>query len=145
MTELLPTPPLPLAIARTRVDAGTWVSPACWRAFQRALSMTSLRSSGVISPQAMRTSRTPGWTPRRVSTSRLMSARIGQPPIVSLIVTVTTPSSPTVTAGTMPRVTMSAPSSGSTTVPSTASTSSRLGNGAVVVGDITGILTAFAV
>ena len=53
VTELLPTPPLPLAMASTRVDAGTWVSPACWRAFQRALSITSLRSSAVISPQEM--------------------------------------------------------------------------------------------
>ena len=65
VTELLPTPPLPLAMARTRVDAGTWVSPACWRAFHRALSITSLRSSGVISPHSMRTSVTPGWTPTR--------------------------------------------------------------------------------
>ena len=56
---------------------------------------------------------------------------IGQPPMVSLIVTVTTPSAATITDGTIPSVTMSAPSSGSTTVPSTASTSSRLGGGSV--------------
>jgi hypothetical protein len=55
VTELLPTPPLPLAMASTRVVAGISVSGAFSRAFQRALDMTSLRSSLVISPQSMRT------------------------------------------------------------------------------------------
>ena len=132
MTELLPTPPLPLAIASTRVVAGTRVSPACWRAFQRALSITSVRSSGVISPHVMCTSLTPGWTPTRDSISRLMSARSGQPPIVSLTVTSTTPVADTATAGTMPSETMSLPSSGSMTDSRTATTSSRVG-GAVVM------------
>ena len=53
MTELLPTPPLPLAMARIRHDAGTSVSGAFSRAFQRALNITSLRSSLVISPQSI--------------------------------------------------------------------------------------------
>ena len=75
VTELLPTPPLPLAMASTRHDNGTSVSGARSRACQRALSITSVRSSEFISPHAMRTSVTPGWTPMRVSTSRLMSAR----------------------------------------------------------------------
>ena len=127
--ELLPTPPLPLAIASTLVVAGTCVSPACWRAFQRALSITALRSSGVISPQSMRTSATPGWTPTRCSISRLMSARSGQPPMVSLTVTRTIPSAPTSTPGTMPSDTMSLPSSGSTTDSRTLRTSSRVGGG----------------
>ena len=131
VTELLPTPPLPLAMARMRVDAGTCVSVACWRMPQRAFAITSLRSSGVISPQSMRTSVTPGWTPTRCSISRLMSARNGHPPIVSLTTTRTVPSGSTVTAGTIPSVTMSAPSSGSTTDSSTATTSSRVGGGAV--------------
>ena len=109
------------------------VSPACWRAFQRALSMTSLRSSDVISPQSIVTSRTPGCTPTRCSISRLMSARKGQPPIVSLTVTATSPSGDTVTDGTMPSETMSAPSSGSITVSRTARTSSRVGAGRSVM------------
>ena len=134
VTELLPTPPLPLAIASTRHDSGTSVSGARSRACQRALSITSVRSSEFISPHTMRTSVTPGWTPMRVSTSRLMSARSGQPPIVSLMPTVTTPSASTSTDGTMPSDTMSAPSSGSMTEPSTASTSSRLGAATPLVG-----------
>ena len=94
-------------------------------------SMTSLRSSGVISPHSMRTSVTPGCTPTRCSISRLMSARRGHPPMVSLTVTRTTPSPSTATAGTMPSDTMSAPSSGSMTDSRTARTSSGLGGGAV--------------
>ncbi len=140
VTELLPTPPLPLAMATTRVLAGTWVSPACSLAFQRALSITSVRSSGVISPHVMCTSLTPGWTPTRDSISRLMSARSGQPPIVSLTVTSTSPVGDTDTAGTMPRETMSLPSSGSMTDSRTATTSSRVG-GAVVMTPILPVLT----
>ena len=60
VTELLPTPPLPEAMASTRVVAGIWVSGAFSRACQRALSITSERSSLVISPQSICTSRTPG-------------------------------------------------------------------------------------
>jgi hypothetical protein len=45
VTELLPTPPLPLATARILHDVGISVSGAFSRAFQRAFSMTSLRSS----------------------------------------------------------------------------------------------------
>ena len=41
VTDDLPTPPLPLAMARIRVDAGTSVLGAFSRAFQRALSITS--------------------------------------------------------------------------------------------------------
>ena len=121
--ELLPTPPLPLPIASTWQFVGTALAGAFSRAFHRALLITSARSSAFISPQSMRTSVTPGWRPTRCSTSFLMSARSGQPPIVSLMPIVTTPSSATVTAGTMPSDMMSAPSSGSITVRSTSSTS----------------------
>ena len=54
VTELLPTPPLPLAMASTRHDSGTSVSGASSRACQRALSITSVRSSEFISPHTMR-------------------------------------------------------------------------------------------
>ena len=60
VTELLPTPPLPLAIASTRALSGICVSFACSRAFQRARVITALRSSAVISPQSMVTLLTPG-------------------------------------------------------------------------------------
>ena len=125
--ELLPTPPLPLAIASTWQVAGTALSGAFERACQRALLITSARSSAFISPHSMRTSVTPGWRPTRCSTSRLMSARSGQPPIVSLMPIVTVPSVPTSTPGTMPSDTMSAPSSGSITVRRTSSTSAGVG------------------
>ena len=115
VTELLPTPPLPLAMASTRAVIGISVSGAFSRAFQRAFSITSLRSSLVISPQSMRTLVTPGCTATRLSTSFLIWARRGHPPIVSLTPTVTAPSAATATPGTMPSDTMSAPSSGSMT------------------------------
>ena len=127
VTELLPTPPLPLAIASTRVLSEMAVSGADSRAFQRAFVITSLRSSLVISPQSIRTSVTPGCTATRVSTSFLIWARNGQPPMVSLTPTVTAPSGVTVMDGTMPSVTMSAPSSGSITERSSVVTSSTEG------------------
>ena len=65
VTEDLPTPPLPLAIARTRADNGTAVSVAFSRAFHLARDMTSVRSSGVISPQSIFTLVTQGCTSRR--------------------------------------------------------------------------------
>ena len=79
MTEVLPTPPLPEAMASTRVVAGTCVSGACSRAAQRALSMTSDLSSAVISVQSSFTCRTPGSAATRVSTSFLIWARSGHP------------------------------------------------------------------
>ena len=55
VTDDLPTPPLPLAIARTRAVVGTAVSVAFSRAFQRARVMTADRSSAFISPQSILT------------------------------------------------------------------------------------------
>ena len=49
VTELLPTPPLPLAIARTRVVAEISVVGAFSRAFQRAACIAAVRCSWVIS------------------------------------------------------------------------------------------------
>ena len=71
-----------------------------------------------------------GCTATLVSTSFLIWARKGQPPIVSFTPTVTTPSSVTLTDGTIPSVTMSAPNSGSITARNsvvTVSTSGGLG------------------
>ena len=143
MTELLPTPPLPLAMASTLQLNGISVSGAFWRAFQRALVITSLRSSAFISPHEIFTSATPGCTDTLPSTSRLISARNGQPRIVSLTPTVTTPSGVMSTDGTIPSDTMSAPSSGSITVASAAITSSCVG-GAIPAG-MSGILPAVTV
>ena len=134
VTELLPTPPLPLATATTRALAGICVSGACSRAFHRALSMTSLRSSALISPHSMFTDRTPGWVATRVSMSLRICPRSGQPPMVSLTPTTTSPSGLTVTDGTIPRSTMSEPSSGSMTPRSSPMIASTVG---VVAMDVT--------
>ncbi len=148
VTELLPTPPLPLAMASTLQVSGISVSGAFWRAFQRALVITSVRSSAFISPHEILTSVTPGCTDTLASTSRLISARSGHPLIVSLTPTVTTPSVEMSTDGTMPRVTMSAPSSGSITLPSASITSPTVGGAdtvAAVSAGMSGILPAESV
>ena len=74
-----------------------------------------------------------------------MSARNGQPPIVSFTVTRTAPSSATETAGTIPSETMSLPSSGSITDSRTAITSSRVGAGIDRSGAMDGILPVLTV
>jgi hypothetical protein len=107
--------------------AGTSVSGAFSRAAQRALSITSERSSGVISPQAIVTERTPGCVAMRVSTSFLICARSGQPAIVSFTPIVTSPSADTLDPVVMPRSTMFPPSSGSITPRSRPVISSREG------------------
>ena len=133
VTDDLPTPPFargdgqhvarlgdhrlpPRSRARS---SGLWSSPRC----------APRRSSP---PQTIFVRATPGCSSTRVSTSFLISARIGQPLIVSLISTVTQPSSATSTEGTMPSDTMSAPSSGSITFDRTAMTSSTVGGAPTV-------------
>ena len=127
VTELLPTPPLPLAIASTRALVGTAVSLAFSRAFQRAFVITSERSVAVISPQSMVTLVTPGCVSTRDSMSFLICARSGQPLMVNLIPIVTAPAGVTVTSPAMPRSTMLAPSSGSMTARNIVRTSSAVG------------------
>ena len=72
VTELLPTPPFPLAIANIRVFNGICVSGACSRAFHRARVITLVRSSAFISPQSIITLLTPGCLLTRLSTSFLI-------------------------------------------------------------------------
>ena len=60
VTELLPTPPLPLETARTRVVAGISVSGAFSRGVQRAACIAAVLCSWVISTQCTFTSVTPG-------------------------------------------------------------------------------------
>ena len=69
VTDDLPTPPLPLAMARMRAPVGTAVSVAFSRAFQRARDITAVRSSAVISPQSIFTFCTQGCTSRRLRMS----------------------------------------------------------------------------
>ena len=123
VTDDLPTPPLPEAMARTRVVAGTAVSGASSRAFQRARAMTAARSSASMLATRTSTSRTQSSAATCPRTSRSIWVRNGQAAIVRATSTVT--SSPlTVTARTMPRSTMVSPSSGSITARRLWSTSS---------------------
>ena len=55
VTELLPTPPLPEAMAKIRVVAEIAVSEAFSLAFQRALAIVAERSSAFISPHSILT------------------------------------------------------------------------------------------
>ena len=127
VTELFPTPPLPLAIASTRALIGTCVSLACSFAFHLARVITAVRSSAVISPQSMVTLVTPGCTNTRDSMSFFICTRSGQPLMVSFIAMDTKPSVLTVTSPAMPKSTMLSPSSGSMTARNSSVTSSDVG------------------
>ena len=87
VTDDFPTPPFPEAIEITRVRPGIWVGAALSRAFDRARSITFVRSSGVNSSQWRVTLVIPGNVPTRDSQSRLMVARNGHPAVVRAIVT----------------------------------------------------------
>ena len=114
VTDDLPTPPLPDAMASTRALAGTAVSGASSRAFQRARAMTAARSSASMAATRTSTERTQSRDCTWPTTSRSIWLRSGQAAMVSA--TSTTTSRPaTVTARTIPRSTMVSPSSGSTT------------------------------
>ena len=129
VTDDLPTPPLPLAMASTRVVDGTSVGAAFSRALNRARCIAAVFCSAVISPYSTDTSVTPGRPRTFDSTSRLICARSGQPAVVSATVTPTWPSGDTRISSTMPRSTMLACSSGSITPPRMPRTSSGEGGG----------------
>ncbi len=129
VTDDLPTPPLPLATAITRVVEGTSVGAAFSRAFQRARCIAAVFCSGVISPYSTATAVTPGSPRTFDSTSCLICVRSGQPAVVRATRTVTAPSGSTRMSSTMPSSTMSACSSGSMTPRSMPRTSSGAGGG----------------
>ena len=83
VTDDLPTPPLPLAIASTRAVDGTSVGAAFSRALKRARCIAAVFCSGVISPYSTFTAVTPRNPRTFDSTSRLICARRGQPAVVS--------------------------------------------------------------
>ena len=88
-TDDLPTPPLPDAMARTLVVAGTALAGASRRTFQRALAMAADFCSAVISPQSILTDVTPGMSLIRPLISVWSWARNGQPDVVRTICTTT--------------------------------------------------------
>src|SRR5690606_25180523 len=133
VTDDLPTPPLPDAIATTLVVGGTAVSGARSWALRRARLIVRAFSSAVSSVQLKRTADTPGIDSTRVRASRWIWARSGQPAVVRAMVTRTSPPGFTSTPLTMPRSTMSLPSSGSMTPRSIATMSSGVGAASSVV------------
>jgi len=131
VTEDLPTPPLPEAMASTRVVAGMAVGPALSAAFFLARSMVAAFSSLLSSVQSILTLVMPGNDSMRALVSLRICARSGHPIVVSAMVTMTSPSSETVAPFAMPRSTMSLPSSGSITPRRTSMISSLVGRGLV--------------
>ena len=117
VTEDLPTPPLPLAIANTLVSEPGWengISRCAWP--PRRVSWRPERWSAVITPRVRSTAVTPATAPTAVVTSRLIVSLRGQPATVSSTVTRTRPSSAMSTESTMPRSVIGRLISGSLTV-----------------------------
>src|SRR6478672_5340847 len=126
VTEDLPTPPLPLAIANTFVRLPGWengISRWAWPA--RRVSCSPERCSAVITPSWRSTPVTPGTRVTAAVTSRLIVSLRGQPATVSSTVRWTTPSASISTESTMPSSVIGRLISGSLTVASAALTCSR--------------------
>ncbi len=122
----LPTPPLPLAIARTRVEASTEMPFERPLTSPRSLVVSAARSSGLITSKSSETDSTPGSGSRCSATWVSKLERSGQPATVSAIVTATCPFS-TRTSRTMSSSVTGRFSSGSMTLPSASVICSRLG------------------
>jgi hypothetical protein len=111
----------------TFVVDGTAVRSGRSAMLRRARSIAAALPARSSSVNSIRTSVTPGSEPTRARTSRWISARSGQPAVVSATVTCTVPSGSTRAPFAIPSSTMSAPSSGSTTPRSSPTTSSTVG------------------
>src|SRR4051794_4237805 len=123
VSDDLPTPPLPDAIASTRVRGESWIPRS--GAPPRSCVVSAARSSGVITSNCSRTERTPGSDPTCSATWSSKLERSGQPATVRAIVTETSGPSKS-TARTMFSSVTGRRSSGSITRPSPARTSSRV-------------------
>ena len=104
VTDDLPTPPLPLATAYTRVSEEGWANgisrsgaPAAELALQLAALLLAHHVQVHRAPPV-----TPGSAATAAVTSRVMVSRIGQPATVRYTSTLTAPSGPTSTLLTMP-------------------------------------------
>src|SRR5271166_2709220 len=93
VTDDLPTPPLPLATAYTRVSEDGWENGICGSGRPpRSWVCSARRCSSLITSSSTRTLDTPGTLPTAAVTSRVMVSRSGQPATVSQTSTSTTPS-----------------------------------------------------
>src|SRR6266702_8583227 len=128
VTDDLPTPPLPLATAYTRVSEDGWANGICGSDRPpRSLVCRARRCSSLITSSCTRTEDTPGSLPTAAVTSRVMVSRSGQPATVRYTSTSTAPSAPTLTFLTMPSSVMGRWISGSCTPSSAWVTCSALG------------------
>src|ERR1700759_3219794 len=135
VTDDLPTPPLPLATAYTRVSEVGWANGISGSARPpRSLVCSARRCSSLITSSWTRTVETPGSLPTAVVTSRVMVSRSGHPATVRYTSTSTAPSAPMLTFLTMPRSVMGRWISGSCTPSSAWVTCSALGG--LMVGEV---------
>ena len=141
MTVDLPTPPLPLVTAMTRVSESAVNGLVAVRFPPRRRSVSAARCSSVMTPTSTCTLRMPGTPAAASATSRSMRFAMGHPAIVSRIPTVAKPSSTSTS-----RIISSSPrgrrSSGSVTAPTasrtasaTVSVASGMGGHSGVAGD----------
>src|SRR5262249_43235812 len=130
VTDDLPTPPLPLAIAYTWVSDDGWANgisrstrpPRSW-------VCSSRRCSSLITSRSTATPVTPGTAATAAVTSRVMVSRSGQPATVRYTSTLTLPSGAISTFLTMPRSVIGRRISGSLTRASASLTCSVVGGG----------------
>src|SRR5215469_14222106 len=128
VTDDLPTPPLPLATAYTRVSEFGWANGICGSGRPpRSLVCRARRCSSLITSSWTRTEDTPGSLPAAAVTSRVMVSRSGHPATVRYTSTSTAPSAATSTFLTMPSSVIGRWISGSCTPPSAWATCSALG------------------
>src|SRR5690348_10999758 len=123
VSDDLPTPPLPDAIAITRVAGESWIPRVSTPPRRRVVS--AARSSGLITSKWSSTLSTPGSDATCWCTWSSKLDRSGQPATVSAIVTSTRPPSSS-TPRTISSSVTGRRSSGSITFPSAARISSRL-------------------
>ena len=123
----LPTPPLPLATAITRVSRSSWMPFVRSVTEPRSRAVSALRSSGVITPNSSETRCTPSTGASACATCCSKLERSGQPATVSAIPTVTSPPSMR-TSRTMSSSTTLRFSSGSITCSSAFRIASRCGS-----------------
>src|SRR6266567_4027551 len=128
VTDDLPTPPLPLATAYTRVSEDGWANGICGSGRPpRSCVCSARRCSSLITSSWTRTEDTPGSLPTAPVTSRVILSRSGHPATVRYTSTSTAPSAATSMFLTMPSSVIGRLISGSCTPSSAWVTCSALG------------------
>src|ERR1700683_3006239 len=137
VTDDLPTPPLPLATAYTRVSEDGWENGICGSGRPpRSWVCRLRRCSSLITSSSTLTEETPATLPTAAVTSRVIVSRSGQPATVSHTCTRTAPSAAIAMSLTMPSSVIGRWISGSCTPSSATETCSVVG-GEIGGGGIT--------